>query len=110
MTLKGWSLSTCLTGWLLLALSFVLTRVFETDQWSVVVPLTVHLFAYLVLAAAAVLSVLWMLALARWQEDMAVAIINLLLASAPVVYLIWTYSRQDRPLTKFVLYLMWTGQ
>lgn len=109
MTLKGWSLATCLAGWLVLALSFLLTRFFDTDEWSVIVPLTVHLFGYLVCAAAAVLSLLWITWLGRWQEDMAVAILNLCLALAPVVYLLWSFMNQERSVTKFVLFLMWTG-
>jgi hypothetical protein len=41
---------------------------------------------------------------------MAVAILNLCLALAPVVYLLWSFFNQERSVTKFVLFLMWTGQ
>lgn len=110
MTLKAASLATCLAGWILLAASFLLTRVFETDRAVVVIPLTVHLFGYLVLLAAAALSILWMSWLGKWQEDMAVAFINFLLCAAPVAYLVYSFMSQERPLTQFVLFLMWTGQ
>jgi uncharacterized membrane protein len=110
MSLKAWSLVTCLAGWLTLALSLVLTRFFETDGWQVVIPLTVHLFAYMVLAAAAVLTLLWALWMSRWQEDMAVALINLLLCATPVLVVLWNYWHQHKTLTKFVLALMWTGK
>jgi len=109
MSLKAWSLSTCLAGWITLAASLVLTRVFETDNWQIVIPLTVHLFAYMVLAWAALLTALWMLWMARWQEDMAVALINLGLCGVPVLFFIWSYLGQQKSLTKFVLTLMWTG-
>ena len=110
MNLKVWSLVTCLAGWLTLALSYALTRVFHTDQWAVVIPLTVHLFGFLVLGAAIVLTILWMIWMARWQEDMAVAMINLLLCGGPVVALLWSFMQQQHSVTKFVLALMWTGK
>lgn len=109
MNLKVASLATCLAGWLLLTLSFLLTRVLETDSWKVVVPLTVHLFAYLTMLAAALMSGLWMVALGRWQEDMGVAGINLLLSGLPVVYLVVTYVQSGKPFTRFIFSLMWTG-
>ena len=109
MSLKGWSLATCFFGWFCLATSFLLTRVFHTDQWSVVIPLTVQLFSFLVLAWAIVVNVLWMIWLARWQEDMAIALINLFLAAGPVFYIVYSYMNQSKSLTKFVLNLMWTG-
>lgn len=110
MSLKAWSLLTCLAGWFTLALSLVLTRFLHTDGWQVVIPLTVHLFAYMVLAAAAVLTLLWALWMSRWQEDMAVAMINLLLCATPVLLLTWNFFHQQKSLTKFALALMWTGK
>lgn len=110
MTLKAWSLSTSLAGWLTLGLSFVLTRVFDTGGWQVVIPLTVHLFGYLVLGSALVLSLLWMIWLGRWQEDMGVALINCLLAGGPVVVFLWSYFHQNSDFNRYVFGLMWTGQ
>lgn len=110
MSLKVSSLTTCFSGWLLLAASFALTRVFATDKWSVVIPLTVHLFAYLTFATALVLSVLWMVWLGRWQEDFGVAIINALLALGPLVWLLWSYTHQSKGFSQFLLHLMWTGR
>jgi hypothetical protein len=108
--LKGWALATCMFGWICLAVSFGLTRVFHTDQWMVVVPLTIHLFSFLVFGWAMVVTVLWMVWLGKWQEDMAIATINLFLAGAPVLYIVWAYMSQNKSLTRFVLSLMWTGQ
>lgn len=97
-------------GWICLAVSFGLTKAFQTDQWSVVIPLTVHLFSFLVFGWALVLTALWMVWLGKWQEDMAIAAINLFLAGAPVIYIVSAYLSQGKSLTKFVLGLMWTGQ
>lgn len=110
MSLRGWSLVTAASGGLLLMASHFLTRVIATDQWSVVIPLTVFLFAHLVLGAAVVVCLLWCLWLGRWQRDTAVALLVGLVAAAPVVKLAWNYFHQTRPLTKFVLMLMWTGK
>jgi hypothetical protein len=109
LTLKGWSLATCALGWLCLAASYLLTRIFHTDQWLVVIPLTVHLFSFLVFAWAMVVTVLWMVWLAKWQEEMAIALINLFLAGMPVAYILWAFLSQPKSLSKFVLGLMWTG-
>lgn len=110
MSLKVWSLAICLAGWLTLGASFLLARVVHTDNWQVVIPLTAHLFAYMVLGAAATVTILWMIWMARWQEDMGVALINLLLSATPVVLLVWTYMHQSKSLTKFAFALMWTGK
>ena len=110
MSWRAWSLSTTLLGWLILAASFALTRFFPTDQWEVVIPLTTHLFGYLVLAAACLLSFLWIVSLGRWQEDMLVALINLALAGSPLAIFLWSYLHQGRGFGKFVLFLMWTGK
>ena len=97
-------------GWICLAISFGLTKVFHTDQWMVVVPLTIHLFSFLVFGWALVVTALWMVWLGKWQEDMAVAAINLFLAGAPVIYIVTAYMTQKNSLTRFVLGVMWTGQ
>ena len=110
MSLKAWSLLTCMAGWLTLALSFVLTRFVHTDGWQVVIPLTVHLFGYMVLGAAAVVTSLWIIWMARWQEDMGVALINLMLCSTPVAMILWNFYHQQKSLSKFVFALMWTGK
>ncbi len=110
MSLKGWALGTCMFGWICLAASFGLTKAFDTSGVLVVIPLTVHLFSFLVFGWAVVVTVLWMVWLGKWQEDMAIAAINLFLAGAPVLYFVWAYMSQSKSLTKFVLNLMWTGQ
>ncbi len=110
MSWRAWSLTSTLLGWLVLAASFLLTKAFSTDQWEVLIPLTVHLFGFLVLAAACLLSLLWMVSLGRWQEDMLVALINLALALGPLGILVWSFSQQNRPFGKFLFYLMWTGK
>ena len=110
MTLRGWSLATAVSGGLLLVASHLLTKVVATDQWSVVIPLTVYLFAHLVLAAAVILCLLWCLWLGRWQRDTGIALLVGLLAATPVSIFMWNYFHQTRPLTKFVLMLMWTGK
>lgn len=109
MSLKLSSLLTCLGGWLILAGSLLLTRYVPTDKWSVVIPLTAHLFGYMMLAASVVLSVLWMVYLGRWQEDFGVAILTFFLAGAPVAWLAWTFTHQSKGFTQFALRLMWTG-
>lgn len=101
---------TAVSGGLLLLASHILKEVVATDQWQVVIPLTLYLFAHLVLGAAVVLCGLWCLWLGRWQRDTALAVLLALMAAAPIVHLSWRYTHQTRPLTQFVLFLMWTGK
>jgi len=110
VSLRGWSLVTAVSGGLLLLASHILKGVVATDQWQVVIPLTLYLFAHLVLGAAVVLCGLWCLWLGRWQRDTALAVLLALMAAAPVAHLSWRYAHQTQSLTHFVLFLMWTGK